>query len=203
MAAGQCPTDFFQSGSGCFGIVDQPGVNMTWDECRTSCQAYSSAEWAVDLASFDDCADMETFSQTWQDVGKWFCWRFGFGLCVCSWTSIIYTTVFESFLCFQLFITDHNAIDFIGSFPSTTTKPLQHRWSIPSSPLHVDRCTQSGWRLADGGGAAHIPPEPHVGGRSPTRHGCGYLPQQLRDLPGHLHPREIVLALLYGDIRTP
>lgn len=72
MAAAQCPADFFQSGSGCFGIVDQPGLNMTWDECRSYCQAYSSAEWTVDLASFDDCYDLETFCQTWRDVGKWF-----------------------------------------------------------------------------------------------------------------------------------
>ncbi|KAK3884560.1 hypothetical protein Pcinc_011184 [Petrolisthes cinctipes] len=68
-AAAQCPTDFFQSGTGCFGIIDLPGVNMTWQECRDDCQAISSAEWTVDLASFDDCDDLETFSQTWREVG--------------------------------------------------------------------------------------------------------------------------------------
>lgn len=68
--AAQCPTDFFESGGRCFSVIDKPGVNMTWEECRGFCQLLSEGEFTSDLAYFDTTEELEVFSTTWLDVSQ-------------------------------------------------------------------------------------------------------------------------------------
>ncbi|XP_071538982.1 uncharacterized protein [Panulirus ornatus] len=67
--AAQCPTGFFEAGGGCFGVIDQQGVDLTWDDCRKLCQDLSTSEFHVDLATFDDAEQLEAFSTAWLVIG--------------------------------------------------------------------------------------------------------------------------------------
>nr|ADH53777.1 C-type lectin receptor protein [Eriocheir sinensis] len=69
-AAAQCPGDFFVSNGNCFSVIDMPGVNMTWDECRLACKAKDGGELNSDLATFDTAEELEAFSITWLDESQ-------------------------------------------------------------------------------------------------------------------------------------
>ena len=66
--AANCPPNFFESGGLCFSVIDKPGVNMTWDECRGLCEKEAEGEWKADLAVFDNAEELETFSITWLEI---------------------------------------------------------------------------------------------------------------------------------------
>ncbi|XP_050736544.1 uncharacterized protein LOC127008441 [Eriocheir sinensis] len=68
--AAQCPGDFFESGGRCYSVIDAPGVNMTWDECRTACQAKDGAELSTDLATFETAEELEVFAITWLEESQ-------------------------------------------------------------------------------------------------------------------------------------
>lgn len=82
----QCPELFFPSGTGCFTVVDDPGRNMTWDECRQECQARGSVDLLVDLATFQKAEELETFSQTWMEISRSPCIVFHtYIICLIRW----------------------------------------------------------------------------------------------------------------------
>ncbi|KAG0715832.1 hypothetical protein GWK47_011034 [Chionoecetes opilio] len=69
--AAQCPMDFFESGGRCYSVIDKPGVNMTWEECRGFCVLKGEGgEMATDLATFDNAEQLEAFSITWLDISQ-------------------------------------------------------------------------------------------------------------------------------------
>ncbi|KAK8401187.1 hypothetical protein O3P69_002745 [Scylla paramamosain] len=68
--AAQCPSNFFESGGHCFSVIDKPGVNMTWEECRGLCELEGEGEWKVDLAVFDNAEQLEAFSITWLEISN-------------------------------------------------------------------------------------------------------------------------------------
>ncbi|XP_045123239.1 uncharacterized protein LOC123511434 isoform X1 [Portunus trituberculatus] len=68
--AAQCPSNFFESGGHCFSVIDKPGVNMTWEECRGLCELEGEGEWKADLAVFDNAEQLEAFSITWLEISN-------------------------------------------------------------------------------------------------------------------------------------
>ncbi|XP_045621121.1 C-type lectin domain family 4 member D [Procambarus clarkii] len=65
LAASQCPSEFFEAGTNCYAVIDEPGSNITWSECRTLCQGLAFDAWSVDLATFDNAEQLEAFSIAW------------------------------------------------------------------------------------------------------------------------------------------
>ncbi|KAK8372463.1 hypothetical protein O3P69_012544 [Scylla paramamosain] len=68
--AAQCPSDFFESEGLCFNVIDKPGQNLTWEECRILCEIEDEGEWKSDLAVFDNAEELEAFSITWLEISN-------------------------------------------------------------------------------------------------------------------------------------
>ncbi|MPC46223.1 hypothetical protein E2C01_039937 [Portunus trituberculatus] len=66
----QCPSNFFESEGLCFNVIDRPGENMTWAECRILCEVEGEGQWKSDLAVFDNAEELEAFSITWLEISN-------------------------------------------------------------------------------------------------------------------------------------
>ncbi|TOF85800.1 hypothetical protein CGJ15_25565, partial [Vibrio parahaemolyticus] len=66
LAASQCPDEFFEAGSGCYAVIDEPGQNITWSQCRSLCQELNADS---DLATFDNAEQLAAFSLAWLTEG--------------------------------------------------------------------------------------------------------------------------------------
>ncbi|XP_045123233.1 uncharacterized protein LOC123511427 [Portunus trituberculatus] len=68
--AAACPPNFFESEGLCFNVIDKPGEDMTWEECRGLCEKEAEGEWKADLAVFDNAEELEEFSITWLEISN-------------------------------------------------------------------------------------------------------------------------------------